>query len=860
MKRRDRFLTAWADFATGRPRLVLVCAVLLAMAGIAITLNSLEFRSDRDELVDQSLGWQQRYLEFKRQFPRWDDAVVVIERPNSGGDDLRNAFIDALSSRLRATGEFSAVTDGFPTDEAPAGLLLGQSLERVRAVADDLRRSSPIIGAATPGQLLSLTLLTSDLGDEASAELLDLLHRSHRAAVGDPPADGVLGASPPIQRLTTTNGDLAFVLVSLREQGQSTTRDAKALESKIDTLREQVMAVQSLPEFQDINAGVTGIPVLEADEARQSIADASRSTAIAFALIAILLITVYRGVATPLLALGALLLGVAWTFGYLTLAIGHLQLLSIVFAVILLGLGVDTAIHMIARLELTHPDHDHMPPAVARTFRSVGPGVLTSSLTTGAAFAATALTDFKGVAEMGIIAAGGVLLCTISVMTCFPAGLELLPHPERGLRARHGGEAQPFAGGALNVIDRKAPWVVAVGVIITALAVWYGAGVQYDADILALMPEDVESVQWANKLESEDDRSVWHAVVVADDLAEAESLTRELRDLELVSDVGDVGMLFPAELDAKRDVLQGLPDPDAVDPNPNEVDVRDIAARLADRWDTSNPELATAARQLADLTDDEATRLEQAYASDRAALIDQFRTLREAQPPSPEDLPPALQSLWFGQDGESLLRVYPSRNGSDASVLSPERLTPFANAVLAVAPSATGPTVQIYESTRLIGRAYVMSAIYAAIVIFAILLIDFRNVGDALSALAPVLIAAALLAATLRLIGVSLNFANMIVLPLIAGLGVSAGVHATHRWRQQPLDVPAGLVGGAGRAVTLTILTTVIGFGCMMIAEHRGIRSLGFVMSIGLSLVWVATVLMLPAILRLRTTLKQVKS
>lgn len=198
------------------------------------------------------------------------------------------------------------------------------------------------------------------------------------------------------------------------------------------------------------------------------------------------------------------------------------------------------------------------------------------------------------------------------------------------------------------------------------------------------------------------------------------------------------------------------------------------------------------------------------------------------------------------------MRIYPESDGV-SSPLSPENLEPFAKAVLAAAPSATGPAIQIYESTQLIGRAYLLAGVYATAVILILLLFDFRNLGDALSAMAPVVIASALLVAIMRLADISLNFANMIVLPLIVGLGVSAGVHATHRWRQQPLDKPAGLAGGSGRAVTLTIFTTVIGFACMMIAEHRGIRSLGLVMSLGLTLVWVATIFFLPAILRLRT-------
>ena len=262
---------------------------------------------------------------------------------------------------------------------------------------------------------------------------------------------------------------------------------------------------------------------------------------------------------------------------------------------------------------------------------------------------------------------------------------------------------------------------------------------------------------------------------------------------------------------------------------------------------------ADAAGALAAMTDDQIAAMEQAYAADRAALANQFAALRDAAPPAIDELPDALRSLWMSEDGSLLLRIYPESGDGATSPLSPQRLNPFAESVLAAAPSATGPAIQIYESTRLIGRAYLLAGVYATAVILILLFLDFRNLGDALSALAPVVIAGALLVATMRLAGISLNFANMIVLPLIVGLGVSAGVHATHRWRLQPLDTPAGLAGGSGRAVTLTILTTVIGFACMMIAEHRGIRSLGMVMSLGLSLVWVATVFFLPAILRIRT-------
>ncbi|MEC9373052.1 MAG: MMPL family transporter, partial [Planctomycetota bacterium] len=239
----------------------------------------------------------------------------------------------------------------------------------------------------------------------------------------------------------------------------------------------------------------------------------------------------------------------------------------------------------------------------------------------------------------------------------------------------------------------------------------------------------------------------------------------------------------------------------------------------------------------------------------REALARRIGSLRSAEPATVEDLPSALRSQWVGREGRLLLRAYPvAGDTDDGSVLATERLAPFVEQVLAVAPNATGPVVQIYESSMLIRGAYAQAALFALAAIFVLLLIDFRSIGDVLCSMAPVVCGAALLLGVMGFAGIDLNFANTIVMPLIVGLGVDAGVHVVHRWRQQPHDPPAGLAGGTGRAVGLTTLTTVIGFACMVLGEHRGIRSLGLVMSLGLIFTWCATALLLPAILRLRTS------
>jgi predicted RND superfamily exporter protein len=726
---RYAILTRWARLVTTHPRATVAIAITLAAVALAITASRLTFQTSRSDLIDPGLAWQQRYAAFQDAFPTWDDLIVVIDSEHGAAAQ----FADALAARLATNPTVGRVNNGFATAESPPGLILSRSTAEIQALVD---------------------------------------------ASGQPLLEE--GASD-WQHLRTASGRLLLLQVA----GRNETTDERLLTA----VRSAMTELRASPQFASIEAGVTGVPAMEMDESRQSIIDSTRASILALILISVVSWRVYRGWVVPMLAVAALLIGVAWSFGFLTLAIGHLQLLSVVFAVILLGLGIDTAIHLIARLELIHPDHDHLQPAVEQVFRGIGPGVLTGALTTAAAFLATAFTEFKGVAEMGIIASGGVILCTLAVMSIFPAFLELIPRPEQRLRSRSGGAARPYMRGRLAVLTRHARTTVTVSGLLFGILGVAALGIRYDPDLLRLQPPELESVHWEHRLLQDDARSFWHAVIVAPDLATARSLCAALERLETVDHVGGAGLVCPTNVYAKRALLRGLPAP--------------------------------------------------------------LNLMAEAPVPSPDDLPEALRSQFIGTDGSLLLRVYPREGGG--AVLAPDQLNPFVESVLKVAPNATGPSVQIYESTRVITRAYVLAAAYSAAAVLLLLLIDFRSIYDALTAMLPVILGFTGTFGIMRLTGTSLNFANIIVMPLIVGLGVDAGVHAVHRWLMQPDDRPRGLAGGTGRAITMTTATTAIGFACMMTAEHRGIRSLGFVMTIGLLLTWAATVFTLPSVLALRS-------
>lgn len=854
---RDAALSAWARFVAHRPKTTIAIVLLVALASGALAAARLGFRSDRSDLIDPSLSWQRRYAEFRAAFPRWDDAVVVIDTKTAPDGAALEAYLNALQARLDADPRIARADLGFPTDAAPAGLILTLPPEKLRPITEDLQRAGPVIASPSLGHLLSLSTLGQRMGGldaRSEADLAALLDRAARLGAGGPDTPAaLLGEIPPIQRLVTPSGTFNLALVALADDGAGAKGVQTGKAAAILALREHLGALRAEARFGAIEAGVTGVPVLEADETALSTSDSSRASAIAAALIALLAIVVYRGVVVPALLMGGLGLGLAASFGWATVSVGHLQVLSVVFMVMLVGLGADMTMHLIARLEVTHPDHAHIERAILDSFRAVGPGVITGTITTAAAFAATAFTAFKGSAELGVIAAGGVVLCTLVSLAFFPAALALLPRPERSLRGHDGGVSRPFLGGAVNFIDRRAPITVGVWALLLAACVPLAMRVRYDTDLLKMLPDSAESVRWERRLAADDEQSSWHAVVVAKTADEARTLTERLRALPEVADVSGAGILFPDRLAEKEALLATVPEP----PMPLfETEALDLAASARQIATLAKPESsvgATAAR-VAALSPEAVARVNAAYGAERAALASRIGAIKGAKPATPESLPPAIRAQVVGSNGELMLRVFPTRAPDGVtSVLAPERLGPFMRAVTAVAPGVSGPTSQIYESARVIKRANVLGGVYAALAILGVLFFDFRRVGDVLSALLPVGVAVLATLAALGLFGIDLNFANTIVAPLIVGLGVTAGVNAVHRWRQQPHDPPAGLAGGAGRAITLTILSTAIGFACMMTAQHRGIRSLGLVMTIGLGMVWAATVFLLPAVLRLRT-------
>jgi hopanoid biosynthesis associated RND transporter like protein HpnN len=903
---RHKLLGRWAHLVADHPRKVLAVALAGALVSVVYAAVSLTFQGNRNELISEDLAWNQRFIAWRQAFPGTSDLYVLADTQAPGG--TRNPQTIAAARTLMD--ELGATLEEEPAVE--------QAVWRYRTDPDSVHpRAIRVLSLAEfEAELARLRRAEPVLRSETAAALLDQAAASPAAMADDPQAvtDGLRTltaliegftarlTTPPErridlhQRVAAASGQSGWSYLATENQRLLIMRirpraDPDAISPYAASIRQIRRHLdQAEQRFPSVPFGLTGIEAIEADETSATTRDSTIASILAAVLIAGLLIAAFHSVRAPLLLMTTLLIAIAWSFGFLTLFIGHLQVISVVFTVILLGLGVAFGIHLVSRYELVRhrfpDDADGFAEALRDTLEVMGPGLLTGAITTSAAFCTTLLTDFVGVAEMGLIAAAGIMLCLLAMVSVFPALLRLFKADHGHLvrmedRFIHFFEerwAMPFV---------RWPWTtVLLAALLMVGAVLAAGQVRFDYNLMKLLPAGAQSVVWQQKAVRQGDQSVYYGVSVVDDMAEARRLSQRLRMLDTVEGLGGVGTLIPPDdaakrqrLDAVRQQLQPALDEaidaseDAATETPPALLPKLTALRLALRL--GRERLPEAARPAADAV----TRAIKQYAAAHASLNAEQREARlaalqrdftrfrrqtaeliqatlDTSPLQLTDLPAEVMSPYIGTapDGSQRLaiEIYPDVPDAVGDPLDPRFLNTFINQLKASDAQITGVIVQIYESGTLIWTAYLKAGGYALIAVFILLMIDFRSLRDALLCLFPVGLGFGATFAVLVITGVGVNPANIIVLPLMFGIGVDDGVHIIHRYRQDRLSRPLGLTAGTGKGIALTSYTTIIGFGSLLIADHRGIASLGLTLAMGVGFTLLACWTLMPAWLELR--------
>ncbi len=637
----------------------------------------------------------------------------------------------------------------------------------------------------------------------------------------------------------------------------------------LTALRETMASLRS--GFPDISAGVTGQKALDADETGLAFRDISLATCLSLIGLAALLIIFWRGIRRPLLALSVLVIALSVTFGLTTLFIGHLNLLSVTFAPMLLGLGIDYAIHWFARYsEVRQHSSASTRIALAETMDKVGPAILLAGLCASLSFFPLVLTGFKGLSELGLICAMGLAVTTAATLYLLPALIMLLDRFRIGLtREARTDEAKPL----VKTTRHRALFLVSLAVCASGLSLWGALKVRFDLNMLHLQSKSAESVVWENKLIEGSKHASIYGALFARSFQEIDEKTRALERLPTVAEVSSIKDVLPTDqrhkillLKEMKPLLGGIR---SIPAPSGPVDVgrlNEVFSRIRFKMvDAGPPELGAAGPLQAQMRD--AGRLIDAIRRDFGTIekplllgrLKQFETRMfidlndklsllyenmETKPLMVRDLPGPLRDRFVGPDNLYLLRIFPSGN-----VWDPQFLGRFVRDIRSVDPDATGDPVTLYVFTKAFRDAVVKAALYAVVFIFLFLAIALRSPVAVLAAIAPLVMGTLWTLGLMHVFAIDLNLANTIFMPLVVGAGVEYGIIVVQRWRQSSNPAAFSLPVSTGMGVVLAGLSTTVGFGSLTISSHRGIHSLGLLTTIGSLCVLGAAVLFLPALL-----------
>jgi hopanoid biosynthesis associated RND transporter like protein HpnN len=888
-RRGGRLLTAVVRVSARRPVLTVVLGAALAIAALVYTVQALGFVTEHLSLLPQRAPYVVRLKEYQRQFGDLNDIITVAESPSPATSrDYATRLAEEVRQRLPAAQVRYRIDPAWIDQRG----LLYLSVEELTALRDGLFDHEDFVAsyAERPGLVGLLDGLNLQVATAIAGGFLDL-------GLGGGPAgdlrfleavldqvvarlDGPAGYVSPWTAAFSLKqpGDehagwffsadrrLLFIFVQPRREGGGFGVNRAA----VQTIRSAIAALA--PHFPTVRAGVTGGPAISSDEMATAFADSNVATLLALAATLGLLGLSFRRVAEPLLMLGTLTTSLAWSMGLVTLLVGHLNIFSVMFISIVVGIGIDYGIYFLYRYDEERALGAAPAAALELTAERTGPGILLGALAAAGTFFVLMLTEFRGIREFGLVSGIAILAAFVAMLTLFPALLMLAARRRDGRRAA---DARPPGGVPLEArsLQRLTTYrrtILGGAAAVTALAAWAGAGVDFDYNLLRLQAKGVESVVWEERILTEAGRSGFAALAAATSLDELRRKQRAFAALGSVSEVDSVLRLVPERQAEKIQLIQQLGPllaPVRLGPAPS-LELEQLRAPLSTlrrRLGLATEEAAEgqavarvrAVRArvdevLAKLGTASAggyTRLQQLQAEladDFADRLRRFQHGLEPTPITPEDLPAGLRQRYVGADGRLLIRIHPA-----VDIWEYAGAARFIDDIRSVDPEVTGPPVTAFESIRLIRRGYFEGALYALALVALIAWVLLRSVRAVVLTLVPPVLGILWTVGLMPLFGLHFTLANVWAVPLIIGTAAEYGLNVFARFVEGHETGRPPLPRSGVLAVLFNGLTTIGGFASLMVASHQGIFGLGLLLTIGATASLVASLVVAPVLIQL---------
>jgi hopanoid biosynthesis associated RND transporter like protein HpnN len=851
-----RLLVGLSDFCRRNALAVVLAGVLLAAFSGWIAVQHLGVSTDTDVMFAPSLPWRQRGLEFARDFPQFQNLIVAVI--NAQQPEQADATADELARRLQAdTKHFDSVRrpDNSPYLQREGLLFLNQ-----KQLTDLMNRTidaQPFIGQlvadpTTRGLFSALALLGVGVthGDVNLTPYLEPMRKFHEAMAG-----ALAGHPQPLSWQELLGGDLSKLAGPYRFVLVQPKLDFGALEPGGAATRAMRAVIAQLPYVKDHTARVrlTGqIPL--ADEEFATVAQGAITGLIG----SFLLITLWLYLATrswrliiPILA--TLVVGLMLTLLFATVAVGTLNLISVGFGVLFVGIAVDFAIQFAVRYRERRYEFADPAEAMRRTAHRVGSQILVAAAATAAGFLAFVPTSFAGVAELGLIAGVGMLIAFTCTMSFLPAAITLCrPAGEKAL------VGFTWAAPLDRLVARHRTPILAVTAILVVAALAVSPRLAFDSDPLNTKNPHTEAMETLRDLINDPITNPYSIDVLVPNLSAIAPLEAKLTALPTVSKVISINSFVPDHQEEKLAIIadaRSILEPTLATPAQPGAPITPDQVRLAAKTALSSIEPALAklppdhplAAIAADLRKTETASDATALAIDASLThflpgeLNRLRTVLDAQPVTLSSIPGEITRDWLLPDGRARLQVMPQELGAGS-----RGLRQFVDDVTPVAPHAGGAAVTIEATSDTIVGAFREAAVYAVVAIALILAIALRRVREVLLVLAPLLLSALLTLLVAVLLPLKLNFANIIALPLLLGVGVSFNIYFVMNWREGRRGL---LVSATARAIVFSAMTTGTAFGSLALSAHPGTASMGKLLLISLGCTLVASLVFIPALL-----------
>lgn len=815
---------------------------VLAFFALALLLaiwaaTGLRVDTDSSRMVNINLPFQLREAALNEAFPLLDDTIAIVVR--SDNPDAADAVLAELSAQLA---EDATVSDVFAPSIDPffrTHGLLYLSPDELSTEVETIRRTAPFLATLVADPTMATLFAALDVveaqGGGAALEQLyrDLAATLQASLAGRPAAlawSGVGDSDGPVQRVLQVRPVPDF-------------SDLQPVEGTMDAIAAAISNLDpGLASLVEI--GVTGDPALRHEELDSVSRGIGLSLGVSFAVVAVLLLVAYGSVARAAATLLALVVSLILATGFAALAFDALNLVSVAFVVLLVGLGLDFTIHAFLHIDARSPP-DVRAAQIARMGRDIGGALVLGAATTVLAFLAFVPTDFHGMAQLGVLGAAGVMIALLVAVTFVPALVMAWPGIGRG-------RSLPVRNGSGLNVSRG--WLFVLLLILVPLAVLVGRDARFDADPTVLRDPNAPSMRALAWLHDDPETVPYRVSVLT---VSREDAARFARDLDSLPEVASARMLddfLPTDqvekvllLDGARDALSDIA---AGRGFPLPARAADAAAavidRLASRDGPATQDLREAVQAWQSAEQAARDRAEQAIFRFLPDLAQTLALQSEAGLAELADLPEGI-AVRFRTPDRWRVEVVPASDPRDQATLSA-----FVDAVAAKVFEAdgavlAGPPVHILRAGQTVAASIAQAIAVAGLATLALCFAMLRDWRLVVAIIVPLAAAACFTAAASATLGIAFNYANVIVLPLIIGLGVDSGIHLALR-RRALRETGALIASHTPRAVIFSGLTTIAAFGSLALSDHQGTASMGLMLAVAVTLTLATTLIWTPAL------------